>query len=75
MKLLRFKKFLGFLIKYHQKKLRKKIVLFVRLLRLIQLLYRADICVYAYNALNIYRIVKNKMLVNVQFVVKKLNNL
>ena len=75
MKLLKFRKFLGYQTKYHQKKLKKRIVLFARLIRLIQLLYRVDICVYVCNAQNIYKSVRNKMQANVQFAVKKLNNL
>ena len=61
--------------KFLLKKHKKKTALFAKLIKLIQLLYLVDICVYVFLVLNTYKIAKNKMLVNVQYVEKKLNNL
>ena len=75
MKLLKFKKFMGFLQKFLQRKLKKRIALFAKLIKLIQLLFLVDICAYVFLVPNIYKIAKNRMQVNVQYVEKKLNNL
>ena len=71
MKLLKFKRFMEYLKKYHQRKLRKKTALFVKLIKLIQLLFHVGICAYVFLAQNIYKIARNKMQANAQFVEKK----